>query len=165
MRVAGHHSLLRHSGHTPPLPRPCLGTPILPSTVQRCWVIHHSPWSHSGAAQRLLLFSFHTPILTWIKPRRRGRPPFIWPDLTTCVTSPLSHPRIDVHREDKNGRTPLHVAVQRDQLQVVPSLLSFSNNIDPVKQNNSHKTSLHDAAEKGYDDVLWLMLDYICIWL
>ena len=75
--------------------------------------------------------------------------------------------KADVNYKNINGDTPLHLALKNDvkmnkkARRKTVQLLLNSDNIDIFAVNNKGSTILMDAAEKGYEDIVKLLLEKI----
>uniref|UniRef100_A0A4W4E5N0 OCA domain-containing protein n=1 Tax=Electrophorus electricus TaxID=8005 RepID=A0A4W4E5N0_ELEEL len=78
--------------------------------------------------------------------------------LVYVIAKRMAHlKKLDI--KDTEGKTPLHLAAQRNQHHVVADLLSLGANINERDQNG--KTCVHLSAEYGYVRVLEVMKSYM----
>ncbi|KAI4121107.1 MAG: hypothetical protein LQ338_006561 [Usnochroma carphineum] len=66
---------------------------------------------------------------------------------------------VDVHEAQRRGITPLHRASSLNHPKIVEMLLQHDRSI--IKARNAYgKTALHDAAERGFADVVEILLNF-----
>jgi hypothetical protein len=72
----------------------------------------------------------------------------------------LSHENCDANLQDRDQMTPLHLAIKRNNLHIVQSLLSDQHDqqADPNITNRYGQTPLHLAASVGYVDIVRLLI-------
>jgi len=62
--------------------------------------------------------------------------------------------------EGDDGQWPIHLAIERGDVDVVRSMLMHEiNPADPSKENSSRKKAIHLAAEKGRDDIVEILIN------
>lgn len=88
-------------------------------------------------------------------------------DTATKLNEAIKHNRFLVARElveeqqcanivDENGRSPLHVAVLENQARIV--CLLFKNGAEVDNPNRMGRTPLHEAADRGYLEIVTILL-------
>src|SRR3569623_2106575 len=85
---------------------------------------------------------------------------------TTQMDEPAIHNlEADIHQNNNEGDTALHVAVQRGDAVAVNTLLLYIPEADRLaliqQQNNNGNTTLHDAAINGHRAVVNILLSII----
>lgn len=78
---------------------------------------------------------------------------------TEMAKALLKHPKINVNLKDKwDICTPLHLAVRSNNLEIVEAILN-NQKVDVNATCKYDNTPLHDAAKKGYSDILNCLLN------
>src|SRR3569832_2904411 len=85
---------------------------------------------------------------------------------TTQMDEPAIHNlEADIHQNNNEGDTALHVAVQRGDAVAVNTLLLYIPEADRLaliqQQNNNGNTTLHDDAINGHRAVVNILLSFI----
>ncbi|WP_353285253.1 ankyrin repeat domain-containing protein [Wolbachia endosymbiont (group A) of Beris morrisii] len=76
-------------------------------------------------------------------------------ELIKCL---INQPRLDVNVRGLNGKTPLHCAIEFDELSMVDLLLT-KKNINPFVEDNEGKTSLDYAKEGKKAEILQALIN------
>ena len=76
-------------------------------------------------------------------------------ELIKCL---INQPGLDVNVRGLNGKTPLHCAIEFDELSMVDLLLT-KKNINPFVEDNEGKTSLDYAKEEKKAEILQALID------
>ena len=65
--------------------------------------------------------------------------------------------RIDVNKQDKDGRTPFYIACQNGKTEVVKHMLQHER-VDVNKPNNNNRTPIWIASNKNHTQVVQAIL-------
>lgn len=79
-------------------------------------------------------------------------------DVVWVLSYLYDHPDEANHASPENGWMPLHVAALNNDYRMADVLLRFGAN--PNEPNNAGKNALHDAAFKGFPEMVRLLLDH-----
>jgi ankyrin repeat protein len=63
-----------------------------------------------------------------------------------------------IHQRDSLGNTPLHVAAESGNVNLVQTVLAYGSH--PLARNTARKTALHLATRANVDEAVQLLLDY-----
>ena len=61
----------------------------------------------------------------------------------------------------KDGQTPLHVAVGSGQIEAVKTLISYGADFEA--RDNAYKTPIHTAASCGYIDIIECLINSVSL--
>ncbi len=76
-------------------------------------------------------------------------------ELIKCL---INQPEVDVNVRGLNGKTPLHCAIEFDELSMVDLLLT-KKNVNPFVEDNDGKTSLDYAKERKKAEILQALIN------
>ena len=68
----------------------------------------------------------------------------------------ISHPKINVNKEDKHGRTPLFIACWEGKEEIVKILLK-DERVNVNKEDNDGRTPLWIACFEGYEEIVKIL--------